>query len=82
MQFAGILADEHAQRITLHFQLVVGGNLLRCRQVEARLRFVGIGDRRRADLEVLLRLLASCCAIAVLLACTARRFSIAKRTSK
>jgi hypothetical protein len=36
---------------------LVGGNLLRGRQVEARLRLVGVGDRCRADLEVLLGLL-------------------------
>jgi hypothetical protein len=56
-EFARILADQHAQRIAPDFELVVGGNLLRRRQVEARLRLVGVGDRRRADLEVLLRLL-------------------------
>jgi hypothetical protein len=57
MKFARILADQHAQRIASDFELVVGSNLLRCREVEARLRLVGVGDRRRADLEVLLRLL-------------------------
>jgi hypothetical protein len=56
-EFARIPADQHAQRIASDFELVVGGNLLRCREVEARLRLVGVGDRRRADLEVLLRLL-------------------------
>ena len=47
-------ADQLIERDPLGDEVVVGGDLLRRRQVEARLRFARVGDGRRADLEVAL----------------------------
>ena len=47
-------ADQLIEGDPLGDEVVVGGDLLRRRQVEARLRFARVGDGRRADLEVAL----------------------------
>jgi hypothetical protein len=52
-----ILADQHVQRVTFHLKFALGSDFLRGGQVEARLRLVGVGDRRRSDLEILFGLL-------------------------
>ena len=56
-QLAEFPADDHAQRVALDLEIVLARQFLRADQIETRLRFMGIGDRRSTDLEIPLRLL-------------------------
>ena len=47
-------ADQLVERDALGAQVVVGGDLLRGGEVEARLRLARVGDGRGADLEIAL----------------------------
>ncbi len=54
MRHDAVAADELVQRDLGHQQVVLRGDLLRVRQVGARLGFAGVGDGGVADLEVAL----------------------------
>lgn len=56
-QLAEFPADDHAQHVALDLEIVLARQFLRADQIETRLRFMGIGDRRSTDLEIPLRLL-------------------------
>ena len=56
LQIGGLAADDRAQRGALVVEIVARRDLLRDDRVVLRLRLIGVGDRRDADLEVALGL--------------------------